>query len=56
MLLQVRYQLLKSEEPINLQFTTEEDIKLKQLVTQGLSWTEIAKQLNKPYAHVCKRR
>ncbi|EME32772.1 Myb-like DNA-binding protein BAS1 [Galdieria sulphuraria] len=51
-----RYQLLKSKEPTNLHFTREEDLKLKQLVTQGLSWVEIAKQLNKPFPYVCKRR
>ncbi|GJQ09116.1 hypothetical protein GpartN1_g907.t1 [Galdieria partita] len=51
-----RYQILKSEEPTNLHFTREEDLKLKQLVAQGLSWVEIAKQLNKPFPHACKRR
>jgi len=51
-----RYQLLKSKEPIDLHFSTEEDLSLKQMVEQGKSWVEIARILKKPYPHVCKRR
>eukprot|EP00871_Galdieria_phlegrea_P003427 jgi/Galph1/4085/GphlegSOOS_G2736.1 len=51
-----RYQMLKESEPVDLNFTPEEDRLLKELVTQGKSWKEIATILGKRYGHVCKRR